>query len=121
LIKTTKLCANIALASLLFIIGFDHSLNPLLIAIFILGGVIASTLSLGLIWAIQHNAGTVLTQKVRLVSIVYTLLSAAGPFISGFVVGQIGSSSLFWQQLMVIVVLIVVLVKQPKEVVKAAT
>jgi MFS family permease len=111
LIKTTKLCTAIALTSLLFIISFGHSLSPLLIAIFILGGVIAGTLSLGIIWAVHNNTGTALTQKVRLVSIVYTLLSAAGPFVSGFVVGHVGSNSLFWQQLIVIFVLAIVLLK----------
>lgn len=115
LIKTTSLCSIIALASLLFIVGFGYTLQTLMIAIFILGGVIAGTLSLGIIWAIQHNSGAELTYRVRQVSIVYTLLSAAGPFISGFVVGHIGSSSLFWQQLVVIFVLILVLMKQTKK------
>jgi MFS family permease len=114
LIKTTKLCAAIAFASLLFIASFDHALNTLLMAIFILGGVIAGTLSLGIIWAIQNNTGSELTQRVRQVSIVYTLLSATGPFVSGLVVGHIGSNSLFWQQLVVIFVLILVLFKQRK-------
>ncbi len=112
LINTTKLCAAVALASLLFIISFGQSLNLLLIAIFIFGGVIAGTLSLGIIWAVQNNSGTALTQKVRLVSIVYTLLSATGPFVSGFVVGRVGSNSLFWQQLAVIFVLSIVLLKR---------
>jgi MFS family permease len=112
LIKTTKYCTAIALASLLFIIAFGQTLLPLLIGTFILSGVIAATLSLGIIWAIQNNTGAALTQKLRQVSIVYTLLSATGPFISGFVVGQIGSQSLFWQQLVVIGVLGFVLFKQ---------
>ncbi len=120
LINTTKLCAAIALASLIFIISFGQSLNLLLIAIFILGGVIAGTLSLGIIWAVQNNTGAALTQKVRLVSIVYTLLSAAGPFVSGFVVGRVGSNSLFGQQLVVIFVLIVVLLKQKNALTKTA-
>ena len=111
LIKTTKLCAAVALLSLLLITGFGYSLLALLMLIFILGGVIAGTLSLGIIWAIQHNTGAVLTQKVRQVSIVYTLLSAAGPFVSGFVIGHVGSNSLFWQQLAVIFVLAIVLFK----------
>ena len=115
LIKTSKVCTVIALASLLFIIIFGHSLSPLLIAIFVLGGVITGTLSLGIIWAIQNNTGTALSQKVRQVSIVYTLLSAAGPFISGFVVHHTSSQSLFWQQLVVIFVLSIVLLKQSKQ------
>ena len=114
LIKTTKLCAAIALVSLLLITGFGYSLLALLILIFILGGVIAGTLSLGINWAIQHNTGAVLTRKVKQVSIMYTLLSAAGPFVSGFVVGHIGSSSLFWQQIVVIFVLILVLNRPQK-------
>jgi hypothetical protein len=71
-------------------------------------------LSLGIIWAIHNNTGAALTHRVRQVSIVYTILSAAGPFISGFVIGHIGSASLFWQQLAVILVLIVLLIKQSK-------
>jgi len=111
LIKTTKLCAAVAFASLLFIISIDQTLQTILVAIFILGGVIAGTLSLGIIWAIHNNTGAALTHRVRQVSIVYTILSATGPFISGFVVGHIGSVSLFWQQLVVVLVILVVSIR----------
>lgn len=115
LLKTTQLCTAIAIASLLFCLGFGSHLLMLSIAAFLMGGSIASTLSLGIIWAVQNNNGTGISYKVRQVSIVYTTFSAAGPFITGLVISQTtGISTLFWQQLAVMLILVIVLIKQSK-------
>ena len=109
---TAKLCAFVGAFAV--IIAFYENLAALAIAVFLLGGITAGLLTLGMIWAAQHGTGAALTNKVRQVSIVYTTLSAAGPFVAGFVVSKTSSQSLFWQQLAVIFVLAVVLIKQPK-------
>ena len=106
---TAKLCALIgAIAAL---IALSASFATLAIAVFLFGGITAGLLTLGMIWAAQHGVGAALTNKVRQVSIVYTTLSAAGPFVAGFVVSHTSSQSLFWQQLVVIFVLAIVLIK----------
>ncbi len=115
---TAKLCALIGVIAVA--VAFAANLTALAMAVFLLGGITAGLLTLGMIWAAQHGTGAALTNKVRQVSIVYTCLSAAGPFVAGFVVSHTSSQSLFWQQLVVIVVLAVVLFKH-KEVVKMAT
>jgi MFS family permease len=109
LLKTTRLCGYIAFVTFLVAILFAQMLSVLTVAIFILGGVIAATLSLGIIWAIHNNTGTQITFKVRQVSIVYTSLSAAGPLITGFVISHSSSATLFWQQLLVLLILLGVL------------
>ena len=101
LFKTTQLCVAIAIATLVFALAFGEQLAMLSIASFVLGGAVASTLSLGLIWAIHNNVGDEITNKVRQVSIVYTTLSAAGPLVTGFMISHTSSASLFWQQLAV--------------------
>jgi MFS family permease len=106
---TAKLCAFIG--AIAVAVAFAANLTALAIAIFLLGGITAGLLTLGMIWAAQHGTGAALTNKVRQVSIVYTTLSAAGPFVAGFVVSYTSSQSLFWQQLVVIFVLAIVLLK----------
>ena len=106
---TAKLCALIG--AIAVTVAFAANLTALAIAVFLLGGITAGLLTLGMIWAAQHGTGAALTNKVRQVSIVYTCLSAAGPFVAGFVVSHTSSQSLFWQQLVVIFVLAVVLFK----------
>jgi MFS family permease len=112
LLKATKLCSVIAIISLLFALTFGHLLSMLSIAAFVMGGSIASMLSLGIIWAIHNNAGAAITYKVRQVSIVYTTLSAVGPLITGLIISQTSSANLFAQQLVVILVTVIVLFKQ---------
>ena len=112
---TAKLCALIGLAGILIAMVFGTYFFALEIALFLLGGVCGGLLTLGLVWATQHSKGAELTNKLRQVSITYTLLSAAGPLVAGFVVSQSNSASLFWQQLVVVFVLILVLFKQAKE------
>lgn len=106
---TAALCAAITFLSVLFALFFGNSFLNLSIILFVLGATLSGLLTLGIIWVTQHNSGAALTGKMRQLSLSYTLLSAAGPFISGFVVGHLGSSSLFWQQLVVIFVLFTVL------------
>lgn len=106
---TAKLCALIGAAAA--VIALSASFTTLAIAVFLFGGITAGLLTLGMIWAAQHGTGAALTNKVRQVSIVYTCLSAAGPFVAGFIVAHTSSQSLFWQQLAVIFVLAIVLLK----------
>ncbi len=108
---TGKLCAMIGALAIMFALYFNQALLGLTVSIFLLGGITAGLLTLGMIWAAQHGTGAALTAKVRQVSIVYTSLSAAGPFVSGIVVNHSSSQSLFWQQLVVIFVLLTVLFK----------
>ena len=108
---TSKICASVGALALTLTLTFNTQIAILAIALFLLGGVTAGLLTLGMIWAAQHGTGAALTNKVRQVSIVYTCFSAAGPFVAGFVVSQTSSQSLFWQQLVVIFVLFVVLFK----------
>lgn len=108
---TSKLCALFAALSVLLALGYDTTLQALAFSMFILGGATAGLLTLGLVWATQHSVGAELTSRVRQVSIIYTLFSAAGPVLAGFIVSHIGISSLFWQQLAVTLVLAVVLLK----------
>lgn len=110
---TAKLCALIG--AIAAVIALSTSFATLVIAVFLFGGITAGLLTLGMIWAAQHGTGAALTNKVRQVSIIYTCLSAAGPFVAGFVVSHTSSQSLFWQQLAVILVLGFVLVKQAPE------
>ena len=112
---TAKLCALIGLAGILIAMVFGTYFFALEIALFLLGGVCGGLLTLGLVWATQHSKGAELTNNLRQVSITYTLLSAAGPLVAGFVVSHSNSSSLFWQQLVMVFVLILVLFKQSKE------
>jgi hypothetical protein len=80
---------------------------------FILGGVGGGLLTLGIFWATLNDTGDNLSNRVRQVSIIYTVLSATGPFVTGFVVSHTRSASLFWQQLVVMLVIYVVLFIQP--------
>lgn len=106
---TAKLCALIG--AIAAVIALNAGFATLAIAVFMFGGITAGLLTLGMIWAAQHGTGAALTNKVRQVSIIYTCLSAAGPFVAGFVVSHTSSQSLFWQQLAVIFVLSFVLLK----------
>ena len=106
---TAKLC--VLIGAIAVSLAFSDNLSALAIAVFLLGGITAGLLTLGMIWAAQHGTGAALTNKVRQVSIVYTTLSAAGPFVAGFVVSHTSSQSLFWQQLVVILVLAIVIFK----------
>jgi MFS family permease len=111
-VATAKIVGFLGGLAILLAIGFGTHLPALATAVFVIGGITGGLLTLGMIWSTLHNDGAAITNRVRQVSIVYTLLSAAGPFVSGFVVSQIGSQSLFWQQLVVIGVLGFVLFKQ---------
>lgn len=106
LLKTTRICAVIALSSLAAAITFNTQLPLLIIITFMLGGSIASTLSLGLIWAVHNNIGTTITSRVKQVSVTYTVLSAIGPLMTGFIINSTSSGTLFWQQLLLVLVLI---------------
>ena len=112
---TSTLTAIAASAAVLIAIIFGKSFLSLAIVMFILGGVAGALLTLGIFWATLENSGESLSRRVRQVSIVYTTLSAAGPFVAGFIVSQTSSASLFWQLLAVIAVIIKVLLKQSKE------
>ena len=113
---TAKLCALTGLVGIIVAMVFSTHFFALAIALFLVGGISGGLLTLGIIWATQHSTGAALTNNMRQVSTTYTLLSAAGPLLAGFVVSHSNSSSLFWQQLVVILVLILVLFKQAKEV-----
>jgi MFS family permease len=115
LLKTTQLSALVAFAALILALSLGSHLQVLAIAVFILGGVIAGFLTLGIIWAIHNNTGTALSNGVRQVSIVYTTLSAAGPFVTGLIISHSSSHSLFWQQLVVVFILLMVLQLQPRD------
>lgn len=106
LLETTKLCAIIAIATFVFALVLGHSISMLSIAAFVLGGAVASTLSLGIIWAIHNNAGEEITYKVRQVSVAYTTLSAVGPLVTGFIISHTTNTSLLWQQLAVTLLLL---------------
>jgi MFS family permease len=117
---TAKLSALIGLAGILIAMIFGTHFFALAIALFLLGGVSGGLLTLGIVWATQRSKGAELSNSLRQVSITYTLLSAIGPLVAGFVVSYIGSDSLFWQQLVMIFVLAIVLLKQKVQI-KAAT
>jgi hypothetical protein len=99
LLKTTKVCAAIASVSLVSAIAYGTQIDILTVIIFMLGGSIASTLSLGIIWAVHQNTGANINSKVKQVSVTYTTLSATGPLITGVLISGTSSSTLFWQQL----------------------
>ncbi len=109
---TAKLCALAAFLALMISIIFGKDFLSLAITMFILGGVGGGLLTLGIFWATLDSTADSLNNRVRQVSIIYTLLSAAGPFIAGFVVSHSSSGSLFWQQLVVILVIVLVLSRQ---------
>jgi MFS family permease len=69
----------------------------------VIGGVSPGLLTLGLTHATQDPRGAAITAQVRQVSLVYTLLSAAGPLAAGSLIEATGSSlALLWQQLAVV-------------------
>lgn len=109
---TAKKCALAAATIVILCLFFGENFYILAMVAFILGGVTSGFLTLGMIWATQHSTGADLTNRVRQVSIVYTTLSALGPFVAGFVVNHTGSQSLFWQMLVVVLVLLAVIFKQ---------
>jgi MFS family permease len=113
-IATAKLCALGGLLAISLILMAAKSVTVLACCIVMVGGVTAGLLTLGMIWATQHNDGATITNRMRQASIVYTLFSAAGPFVAGFVVHNSSSQSLFWQQLIIIFVLFFVLFKHKK-------
>lgn len=108
---SAKLCTSLATLAIIISLIFGSNFYALAITAFLLGGVTAGLLTLGIIWATLHSTGAALTSRVRQVSIVYTTLSAAGPFAAGFIVSHTSSHSLFWQQLAVILVLTGILMK----------
>ncbi len=108
---TTKLCGFVAFATTLFTIIFGTQLYPLALAMLLFGGFSGGLLTLGIIWATQHSAGAELTNNIRQVSVTYTLLSAAGPLTTGFIISHSSSASLFWQQLAALGVLFFVVLK----------
>jgi MFS family permease len=110
---TAKLCASAAFLAIIISILFGKDFLSLAIVIFILGGVAGGLLTLGIFWATLNDTGDNLSNRVRQVSIIYTILSATGPFVAGFVVSHTSSASLFWQQLVVILVIFAVLFIQP--------
>lgn len=109
---TASLCALAAFLAIMVAIVFGKDFVSLAITMFILGGVGGGLLTLGIFWATLDNNSDSLNNRVRHVSIIYTILSAAGPFIAGFVVSSTSSASLFWQQLVVILVIVLVLSRQ---------
>lgn len=110
---TAKLCALAAFVAATIAVVFGKSFISLAITMFILGGVGGGLLTLGIFWATLNDTGDNLSNRIRQVSIIYTILSATGPFVAGFIVSQAGSASLFWQQLVVILVIFTVLFIQP--------
>ncbi|MDI1361386.1 MFS transporter [Methylotenera sp.] len=117
LLWTAKLCTFAAFLAVLIAIIFEKNFLNLAVTMFILGGVGGGLLTLGIFWATLTDTTVTkashsevnLSNRVRQVSIVYTILSAAGPFVAGFVVSHAGSRSLFWQQLAIILVIAIVL------------
>jgi len=120
---TAKLCTFAAFLAVLIAIIFDKSFLNLAVTMFILGGVGGGLLTLGIFWATltdttatkANHSELDLSNRVRQVSIVYTILSAAGPLVAGFVVSHAGSRSLFWQQLAIILVIAIVLFWQSRK------
>jgi MFS family permease len=110
---TAKLCTLMAFLAIIIAILFGKDFLSLAIIMLILGGVAGGLLTLGIFWATLDNSGESLCNRVRQVSIVYTVLSATGPFAAGFIVSHTSSTSLFWQQLVVILVIYAVLFIQP--------
>lgn len=108
---TAKLCTLAAFLAIITSIIFGKDFLSLAVTMFILGGVGGGLLTLGIFWATLDDASDSLSNRVRQVSIIYTILSATGPFVAGFVVGHTGSASLFWQQLLVMLVIVIVLFK----------
>ncbi|ADI29411.1 MFS transporter [Methylotenera versatilis] len=123
LLWTAKLCTFAAFLAVLIAIIFEKSFLNLAVSVFILGGVGGGLLTLGIFWATLADATATeashaevnLSNRVRQVSIIYTILSAAGPFVAGFVVSHAGSKSLFWQQLVVILMIAIVLFWQSRK------
>jgi MFS family permease len=110
-IESAKLCALAGFMAILLILMAAKNVTVLASCIVMLGGVTAGLLTLGMIWATQHNHGAAIANRMRQASITYTLLSAVGPFVAGFVVSHTSSQSLFWLQLMVVFGLFAVLFK----------
>lgn len=109
-----KLCTLAAFLAIIIAILFGKDFLSLAITMFILGGVGGGLLTLGIFWATLSDTSEDLSNRVRQVSIIYTTLSAAGPFVAGFVLSHTSSAGLFWQQLMVILVIAIVLYKQSR-------
>ncbi len=105
------LCAAITFVTILFALFLGKTFLSIAIIMFILGATLSGLLTLGIIWATQHSSGNALAGQMRQLSVTYTTLSAISPFVGGFIVGHIGSSSLFWQQLVAVIVLVIFLLK----------
>jgi MFS family permease len=118
LLWTAKLCVLAAFLAVMIAILFGKNFQSLAITMFILGGVGGGLLTLGIFWATVSDIGEDLDNRVRQVSIIYTILSATGPFVAGFVVSHTNSASLFWQQLVVILIIVIVLIKHSQYVKK---
>ncbi len=91
---TGELCTIVATLAILIALTTHANLQTLAAAMFLLGGTTGGLLTLGIVWAMQHSAGAELTNNLRQVSVTYTLFTAAGPLIAGFVVGHSNSASL---------------------------
>jgi MFS family permease len=109
---TAKLCTLAAFLAVIIAILFGKNFQNLAIIMFIFGGIGGGLLTLGIFWATLGDSGENLSYRVRQVSIIYTVLSATGPFVAGYIVSHTSSASLFWQQLAVILVIVIVLFKQ---------
>lgn len=106
---TAKLCAVAALLAVMIAIVFGKHFTSLAISLLMLGGVSGGLLTLGIYWATLEDGAKNIENRVQQVSIIYTILSATGPLVAGFVIKHTSSASLFWQQLLVLLVMIVVL------------
>ena len=112
---TAKRYALIDLAGILVANVFGTHFFTLEIALFLLGCICGELLTLGFVCATQNSIGSELMNNLQQVSIAYTLLSAAGSLVTGFVVSHSHSRSLLWQQLVMVFVLILVLFRHTKE------
>jgi MFS family permease len=112
MLSAAKICTLAALLAIIISMLFVKTFLSLAITMFILGGVGGGLLTLGIFWATLSDKGEDLSNRVKQVSIIYTILSATGPFVAGFVVSHTNSSSLFWQQMLVVLVIAIVLFKQ---------
>lgn len=114
-IWSAKLCTTFVTLAIIISLAFSGNFYALAITTFVIGGSTAGLLTLGIIWATLHSTGAALTSRLRQVSIVYTCLSASGPFAAGFIVSHTSSTSLFWQQFFIVLVLIIVLIIESKK------
>ena len=99
---TAKLTTFLGTISVILVILFTKVFWILVVAVFLLGGLIGGMLTLGLIWATQHSNSAEMTKRVWQVSIVYTTFSASGPFATGYIIGMTNVNTIFWQHIVVL-------------------